>query len=334
MKSKKSISIKEIAKLSGVSVATVSRVLNNNGRFSEETRKKVMDIVNKFNYQTNMVAKSLRTSKSNIIGVIVPDITNEFFAGLVLAIESYCFPKGYSVFVCNTNEDETKENAYFTDLASKGVDGLIYISGKSDKISKDSDFYNTPIVCIDRKPNISNDVICITSDNYKGGLMATETLIQKGCKNILILRDYRRLSSGNMRYLGYKHALEKHDIKFKEELIIDVKVSFDSAKNAVIDLIKKGIKFDSIFACTDWLAMGAIAALKENNINIPDEIKIIGFDNISIAKYSHPKISTIEQNKNEMGKTAAKVLLDIIEDRTKKIDDLVLPVNLILRETT
>lgn len=332
MKSKKSISIKEIARLSGVSVATVSRVINSNGRFSEETRKKVMDIVNKFNYQTNMVAKSLRTSKSNIIGVIVPDITNEFFAGLVLAIESYCFPKGYSVFVCNTNEDDMKESAYFTDLASKGVDGLIYISGKSDKISKESDFSNTPIVCIDRKPDIGRDVVHITSDNYKGGIIATETLIEKGCRDILILKDYRGLSTVNMRYLGYKYTLKKHNIQLREELIADVKVNFESARNVVRDLIKKGIKFDGIFACTDWLAMGAIAALKENNINIPEGVKVIGFDNISISQYSHPSISTIEQDINELGKTAARVLLNIIEHGTKE-EDVILPVKLIVRET-
>jgi LacI family transcriptional regulator len=336
MKSKKGLSMKDIAKLSGVSVATVSRVLNNNGRFSEETRKKVMEVVEKFNYQTNLVARSLRTNRSQIIGVIVPDITNEFFAAIVLAIESYCFLKGYSVFICNTNEDEEKETAYFKDLIAKGIDGLIYISGKSDKISKETLLKDIPIVFIDRRPNVnSDDIVYIASDNYKGGVLATEALIKRGCRNIMILKDIRNLSTVTQRYLGYRDTLMKYNINLGEEYIVNVKkVDFEEARKAVKESIKKGLTFDSIFACTDWLAMGAIAALKEEKIAIPDRVKVIGFDNISISKYSHPAISTISQNPEKLGKTAAKVLLDLIEGKTNKTTNYILPVELVLRETT
>ncbi|WP_315120374.1 LacI family DNA-binding transcriptional regulator [uncultured Clostridium sp.] len=333
MRNKKNISIKEIAELSGVSVATVSRVLNNNGRFSEETRKKVMEVINKYDYKTNMVARSLRTNKSHIIGVIVPDITNEFFASIVLAIESYYFPRGYSVFVCNTNEDEDKENAYFKDLISKGVDGLIYISG-SDKISDGCSNYNTPIVCIDRKPNMGKDVVYIVSDNYKGGVTATEALINKGCKNIVIIKDYRNLSTSNMRYQGYKDACFRNNINVRDELVLNVKVNFNSAKDSINSLIKQGIKFDGVFACTDWLAMGAIVALKENGISVPSQVKVIGFDNISVSKYSYPAISTIEQDVGGLGKTAAEALLSLIENKRDHVGDKMLPIKLILRETT
>ena len=150
MKQNKNISIKQIAKLSGVSVATVSRVINNNGRFSEQTREKVMKIVNEYNYTTNMAAKSLRGSKSKTIGVIVPDVNNGFFSELVLEIEKYFFSYGYSVFICNTNQDEIKEKSYFKSLDSKLVDGIICISSISinpaDYIKR-----NIPIVFINNK---------------------------------------------------------------------------------------------------------------------------------------------------------------------------------------
>ena len=127
MKKNKKISIKQIAQLSGVSVATVSRVINNNGRFSEETRQRVLDTIKKYDYTTNMAAKSLRVSKSKTIGVIVPDINNLFFAELVLEIENFFFDEGYSVFICNTGQNETKEKEYFKSLDSKMVDGIICI---------------------------------------------------------------------------------------------------------------------------------------------------------------------------------------------------------------
>jgi LacI family transcriptional regulator len=334
METKSNISIKEIADICGCSTATVSRVLNNTGRFSEETRKKVLNVVQKFNYQTNMVAKSLRTNKSQIIGVIVPDITNEFFASIVLAIETYCFPSGYSVFVCNTNEDENKERGYLRDLVAKGVDGIIYISGMSDSIPSDSSILNIPIVCIDRKPLIGNDIVCIQSDNYKGGFIATETLIKKGCRNIVILKDYRKLSTGNQRYSGYIDALNEYKIPINTELMQNINVSFNSAKEAIDNLLNNKVYFDGIFAATDWMAMGALTALKEKGIDVPGKVKIVGFDNITISKYSYPPISTIHQDKDEMGKTAAEVILKLISSKECKLNDITIPVELILRETT
>lgn len=326
----KSISIKKIAKLAGVSSATVSRVLNNTGRFSEETRRRVLEVVEKFDYRTNIVARSLRTNKSQSIGVVVPDITNEFFSHIILAIENYCFPQDYSVLICNTNESEEKESLYLRSLLSKGVDGVIYLAGGA-KIDKNFAVH-LPIVCIDRPLNQEN-IVVIESDNYNGGFIATEELIKNGCKRIVMLRDERKFSPMVSRLEGYCEALKQYNIPFDSSLVIDIPVHVEAARDAVNLLLRNRIQFDGVFAATDWLAVGALAALKQNNIKVPEQVKVIGFDNISIAEYSSPSITSIHQDKKELGEKAAEILLDMINNKPVQKKRILLPVELIRRET-
>jgi LacI family transcriptional regulator len=330
---KKNISIKEIASLCNVSVATVSRVINDNGRFSEETRKKVLDVIKQYDYKINMVAKSLRTNKSQSIGVLVPNINNEFFSNIVLEIEKYFFPKGYSVFICNTNSDEKREKEYLKDLDVKGVDGLIYISGM-ENIPADSLKRKIPMVCIDRNLNINQEGVIVESDNKAGGFLATQELIKKGCRNILILKSYKDFSTSQQRFDGYKDALEKNNLLIKEQLIANVNITVEGAKQAVNNLIEQNIKFDGIFACNDFAALGSLIALKEHKISVPQQVKIVGFDNISISQYSYPAISTINQDKKKLGQEASEALLNLINENSIKRHHIVLPVSLVVRETT
>ncbi|SDZ50975.1 LacI family transcriptional regulator [Evansella caseinilytica] len=334
METKRSLSIKEIAKLCNVSVATVSRVINQNGRFSKETEKKVLEAIEKFGYKTNMVAKSLRIQESKSIGVIVPDIKNEFFASIVLEIENYCFSEGYSVFICNTNKEEEKEKAYLKSLDAKGVDGLIYISGR-ETISLDALQREIPIVCIDRKPDIDTNIAIVESDNYRGGFLATEELIKAGCKDILIIKNRRKFSPARLRYKGYQEALELYDLPLKDELVIDIdQTTFEQAKETVSSVIKRRVKFDGVFATNDWIALGALISLKEHHLKVPDNVKLIGFDNISIAKYSYPAITTVHQDKKRLGEEASRALLRLIRKEGGEKLNIVLPVSLVKRQTT
>lgn len=328
------ITIKEIAKITGVSSATVSRVLNDNGRFSEETRKKVLSAIEEFDYQPNITAKSLRTSKSKTIGVIVPDITNEFFASIVLAIENYCLPFGYSVFICNTSEDEERESTYIKDLKAKGVDGLIYLAGKMD-VPNDLIKSGIPVVCIDRNPNNKN-VVFIESDNTGGGYKATEELLKKGCNRIVLLKDYRDVSPMISRFQGYRNALADYGIEFDPKLILNTRVDVSSAQQAISKLIEEGTAFDGIFAGTDGLALGALLALTEHNVQVPDEVKLVGFDNTLMSRYSFPPITTVHQDKEKLGTKAAEVLLNMINKESRKNvkKNLVVPVELVIRKTT
>jgi len=336
---KKQVSIKDIAKLSNVSTATVSRVLNDNGRFSEETRKKVLDVVKKYGYSTNSVAKTLREQKSHTIGMIVPDISNEFFSSLITQIESYFFDRGISTIICNTNKDADKEKAYLKSLDAKLVDGLICISGQKEldetQLSRD-----IPIVCIDRKPKVSSNIAIIGSDHFQGGYTATKLLINKGCKRILLLTKDNNTTSSNERIDGYKKALKDSHVEVDSALIIRAsskKMSkFEIAQKAIEDAIAKGLKFDGIFATNDWLAYGAVQTLKKNKILVPDEVKIVGFDDDSISKYTSPSITTIHQEVTDIAEKAANVLYQQMSKSDMQIKEHYISVatRLIERETT
>jgi LacI family transcriptional regulator len=328
------ITIKEIAKLTGVSTATVSRVLNNNGRFSEETRKRVLKAAEKFDYRPNIVAKSLRTSLSKTIGVVIPDITNEFFASIVLAIENYCIPKGYSVFICNTSEDQEKEKMYINDIEAKGVDGLIYLSANNEN-PIDLTKYSFPVVCMDRIPYGENMVV-VQSDNFSGGYQATTELLKQGCRNILLLRDERDMSAVINRFEGYRQALYDFGIALNLNLVKYSKVDVNFAKVTITQCVESGVIFDGIFAVTDWLALGALMALKEQNIMVPEDVKIVGFDNISLTQYTSPTLSSIDQDKMALGNLAAEALLDMINNQydSSRSKHITVPVNLIRRDST
>lgn len=338
MENKKNISIKEIAKLSDVSVATVSRVINNNGRFSEETRKRVLKVIKECGYTTNMTAKSLRMAKSKTIGLIVPNINNEWFSQLVLEIENYFFRNNYSVFICNTSQNEEKEIAYFKSLDSKMVDGIICISGIEEI---PSNFLNRdiPIVCIDRKPKDHSQAYYVESNHYEGGYLATEELIKKGCKRIAIVSRGKTLSVNKQRFEGYKRALKDYGLEeYKElQLLLDTsQANYEGAKEAINRLIKNKIPFDGVFATNDWRAYGVLVALLENHIKVPKQVKVIGFDDIFISESSHPSLTTIKQNIPELAKTASQLLLNLMNDIPIKDDQkrYILPVEVIRRDST
>ena len=338
MNKKKNISIKEIAKLANVSVATVSRVINNNGRFSEETKQRVEEVIKKYGYTTNMAAKSLRMSKSKTVGLIVPNINNEWFSSLVLEMEKSFFEKDYSVFICNTSQDEQKEIEYFKLLDSKLVDGIICISGIED-IPTDSMNRDIPIVCIDRKPKDHTMAYYVESNHYSGGYLATEELIKQGCKNIVIVSRNRTLSVNKQRLDGYRQALKDYGLNINPdlELLLDPSyANYEGSKQAINELIQKGIPFDGVFGTNDWRAYGSMVALLENNLRVPEDVKVIGFDDVSISTVCHPSISTIHQDTLSLSKTAVNLLLDLMVEKEIKNDQrhYILPVKVIRREST
>lgn len=324
------LSIKKISELAGVSVATVSRVMNKKGRYSAQTEQKVLDIIEKYDYKPNLIAKGLRTNNSLCIGIIVPDITNEFFAKIVRELERSFFERGYTVFVCNTDEKIAVEERYYRELAAKGVVGIIYISGKTNKSSDSSEI---PTVYIDRKPSNETNAIVITSDNFQGGYLATKELIENGCKDIIILRDSRQISPQQDRYLGYKKAIEEANIEVEDSKIIKTTVGYEFAKEAIINKINEGMKFDGVFATTDWMALGVIDGARECGLNIPEDIKVVGFDNITISEFCAIPITTINQNVNEMAQKAVTFILDMIHNEPMNTKRQTIPINLIRRKS-
>jgi len=332
---KKNVSIKEIAALSGVSVATVSRVINNNGRFSEETRKKVLTVIEETNYETNTIAKSLRMKKSNTIGILVPDISNAFFSSLVRKLESHLFEKGYSTIICNTNRNKEKEVAYLTTLESKMIDGLIVISGQKEFALGNLN-RQIPVICIDRKPKGGEGIALIHSDNYQGGVVATKELIQNGCKKLTLLANQATMSSFKYRQEGFIDTVKKHQLQRDSLEIppIGELSQTEATKIVLLEKLKAGEIYDGIFALNDRLAIGAIEAILEFGLRIPDDIKIVGFDNDPISKYCYPKLTTVRQNTAELSERACATLLVLIEGQVVEEKQQIVPIELIKRGTT
>lgn len=327
----KKISMLEIAKLSGVSIATVSRVLNNNGRYSPETEKKVLSIVEKYDYKINQSAKGLRTSKTQSIGVIVPDITNEFFAKIVRSIESNLVGSGYTVFVCDSNEDEKTEEKHIASLVAKNVEGIIYISVKSN-VKKIYEKYHIPVVYIDRRPETTG--VLISSDNEQGGYLATDELIKAGCSRILMLRDEKEHSTVRQRVSGYKKALYDNGIIFNNQLIKNVEISYKSAYDKTIEIVDSGVEFDGVFCNNDLIAIGVLHALRSKNIKVPDDVKLVGYDGVTLSEICDPQITTVAQNTEEFGKRSVEELFEIIESKGTHNKSFVIPVTILSREST
>ncbi|MBC1635454.1 LacI family transcriptional regulator [Listeria welshimeri] len=331
----KKTSIKDIAKLSGVSVATVSRVINDNGRFSEETRQKVLAVIKETNYQMNFSAKSLRMNKSFSVGILVPDISNYFFSSVVQQMEAILFEQGYSTIICNTGRNLDKELAYLNMLESKMVDGLIVISGADEFGFNYSNAENgIPYVCIDRQPKDKKDTIFISSNHYQGAFEATEALIHAGAKSpVIFMHNSRQSSSAKERLKGFQDALKKNNIQMDPELsifTIDLQKP-DYQKNIAI-FVQKAKKIDGIFAINDHIAIELLNFLPTIGKKIPDDIKLIGFDDTPQCNYTVPKLSSVKQNIPEIAQITVDNLISIIKnpEQQKQITEIV-PVELSLR---
>lgn len=330
----KKTSIKDIAKLSGVSVATVSRVINDNGRFSEETRQKVLAVIKETNYQMNFSAKSLRMNKSFSVGILVPDISNYFFSSVVQQMEAILFEQGYSTIICNTGRNLDKELAYLNMLESKMVDGLIVISGADEFGFNYSNAENgIPYVCIDRQPKDKKDTIFISSNHYQGAFEATEALIHAGAKSPVIFMHSRQSSSAKERLKGFQDALTKNNIQMNPELsIFTMDLQKPDYQKNIATFVQKAKKIDGIFAINDHIAIELLNFLPTIGKKIPDDIKLIGFDDTPQCNYTVPKLSSVKQNIPEIAQITVDNLISIIKnpEQQKQITEIV-PVELSLR---
>jgi LacI family sucrose operon transcriptional repressor len=320
--------IKDVAKAAGVTVTTVSRVLNNRGYISEATRKKVYDAMDELNYQPNEIARSLFRKKSNFIGLIVPNVSHPFFAELTNHIEYYAYEAGYKVLICNSYQDSVKERDYVEMLKRNQVDGIIIGSHTletSDYISRD-----LPIVAIDR--NLSEGVPFITSDNYRGGLLATNLLIDKGCRKLAHISGPLEVNTpANKRYQAFIDVVSERKVDY---IIRQAKLDiFESYEKLAYQLFNEHPDIDGIFASSDMIAASIIHAANVVGINIPKDLKLIGYDNISLAALIVPPLTTIKQPIKEMAELLVNTLVSHMDNKETAIENI-LPISLVERKTT
>ncbi|UFT98818.1 LacI family transcriptional regulator [Radiobacillus kanasensis] len=323
--------IRDVAKHAGVSVATVSRVLNNNGYVNDETRKKVMSSIERLEYQPNELARSLYKRSSKMIGLIVPDIMNPFFPELARAVEDIATRKEYTFVLCNSDDQLVKEQKYFNVLKQKYVDGFIVVT--STLTAEHTNGMNVPIVALDRP--IAKHIPSFMVDNYEGAKIAVQHLLDNGCKKIAHIRGPEQVYNAKLRLQGYIDTVS-HYPWFNENLIVTGNYNLSLAKEVAIKLLKNNPDVDGIFAGNDVMAIGVIKAAEELGINVPNQLAIVGFDGISLGETTSPTLTTIQQPIYEMGSKATELLIKIIEkDRTLQ-DDLHVqyPAKLLKRQST
>lgn len=340
MKKNKNISIKDIAKISGFSVATVSRVLNGKaGKYSAATENKIKEIVKEEGYSTNLMAKSLRESKSFTIGLIIPNINNDFYSSIALYIENYFSQFGYFVYICNSGEDGQKELDYFTSLDNKFVDGII-CSSVTPNLPDDLLKRDIPIVLFDRINYNIGKFYTVRSNEADGINLSTQHLINLGCKKLVFLSNSPIDNDNEVvdeRLVGFIETLEKNNFKDNQAIIIkrDYKTPFHiGSEIAINDLISKKINFDGVVASSDLAALGVIHALKSANIKVPEEVKVTGFDNSLYSQISSPPISTISRHPNQIAKTTCEIMHKLISGEIIEDKEVIIPVNFIIRESS
>lgn len=310
------ITIKDIAKALNLSTSTVSRALRGSYEINTETKKMVLEYAEKMNYHPNPIALSLKENRSKAIGVIVPEIANNFFSQAINGIEAVAYDRGYHVVIFQSHESYERERSNIQHLVGRKVDGvLISLSGQTTEVEHLQEIQKrgVPLVVFDR---ISNDIISnkVIADNFQGAYEATEHLILSGRKRIAHITSPSLLYTTNERLEGYKAALAKYDIPFNESLVRYCGFEPEDAKQVIFEILETQ-KPDAIFTASDRLALDSFAAVKAKGIQIPEQVAFIGFTNLGVAHLLDPPLSTIVQPAFAIGKTAAEMLLDTIENK-------------------
>lgn len=328
-------SIKDVAREAGVSIATVSRVLNDVDVVNEETKKKVMEAIKKLGYRPNIVARSLKTQRTRTIGIVIPDISNAFYPEIVRGAEDVANIYNYNIILCNTDLDAEKEKEYLRVLREKMVDGMIYMSNALEKevvdLIKELAMPTVLVETADEEKVFPS----VTIDNEKAAYEAVNHLISKGKKNIAYLGTKPDAKNARaLRYNGYKKAIEDAGLTADNNLEVFCGLKAIDGENAAEELQRRNVEVDGIFCCADELAMGAINKLREEGKSVPEEIGVVGFDDIYVSSIFYPKLTTIKQPTYDMGSVAMRMLIKIINKKPLEISEYVLPHLLIERESS
>ncbi|SMC26507.1 transcriptional regulator, LacI family [Clostridium acidisoli DSM 12555] len=328
-------SIKDVAKEAGVSIATVSRVLNDVDVVNEETKKKVIEAIKKLDYRPNIVARSLKTQKTRTIGIVVPDISNQFYPEIVRGAEDVANIYNYNVILCNTDLDSEKEVEYLKVLREKMVDGVIYMSNSmEDEIIDTLNNLKLPTVLVETNSK-NNEFPSVTIDNEKAAYDATTYLIKNGNKKIAYIGvNPDSANASGLRFLGYKKALEDNGIKYDEKLIQFGGLKAADGRDGMEVIINKVKDIDAAFCCSDEIAMGVINTLRDKGIKVPEQVDVMGFDNIYAASIYYPKLTTIEEPMYDMGSVGMRMLIKLVNKKEIEQKHYVLDHKLIERDSS
>jgi LacI family transcriptional regulator len=328
------VTIKQVADHAGVSISTVSHVLNQTRYVSDDLSARVHMAMRELGYQPNAVARTLRSGKSQTVGLVLPDSANPYFAEIAHAIQNAAFASGYSVLLCNTNDDLEKEALYAALLLEKQVDGVVLIAaGASGEHIADLQKRRIPVAVVDRaSPDAVVDSVQI--DNFEGGRLATAHLIALGHRRIACIAGRPEVYPSYDRVDGFQAAQRAAGLTPDPALIVNSTYRADGGYEAACRLLDAPQPPTAIFACNDVMALAAIGAAVERGLRCPDDISIVGFDDIHLAHYSNPPLTTVAQPKQEMGAQVIRLLVERMAQPDLPIRTVLLDAHLAVRRST
>ena len=330
--------IRDVAQAAGVSITTVSHVINGTRYVSDEVAGQVRRAMDELGYRPNVVARSLRSGKTRTIGLLLPDSSNLFFAEVSRVIEDVSFQNGYSLIICNTDDNPIKEKSYLDTLLEKQVDGILFISASSTSLNIQGIAQNgPPVVVVDREfDGLQADTVLV--DNQLGGYLAARHLIQLGHRRIACISGPSERNPSADRLTGFRKAMGEAGLVVDENLFLRGDFRYQSGERCMHELVGLGRPFSAIFVCNDMMAIGAVKAAHNLKINIPRDLSIIGFDDIPLAEAISPSLTTIAQPYAEMATTATQLLLKRLDESRQRqphspVERVVLQPGLLVRES-
>lgn len=332
----KKVTIVELAEMAGVSTATVSRIINNTGKVNEDTKKKVLELIEKYNYKPNMIAKSLKMNKSNMVGFVVPHINSPYYAQIFYETELIARERGFTLMLCNSESNAQLESEILNAFIATQVRAIVFMGGRLDDSLCDPKFLreledvnkNIPVIsCVD-VPGL--DCTHIFQEEEESTDQLIRYMSEKGYQDVLLLGGYSHVRTTNVRRKKIIKYAEKYGLNIRNE-IIDCDYSADGGNIAMQELIQKGNLPQAIICINDLVATGALNELYKNNLRVPQDVAIVGYDNLATSEFIYPGITTIGCNYKEYSKAIVKAIEDI---ETNTINNVKIPTELVVRGTT
>lgn len=325
------MSIIAIAKRAGVSVATVSRVLNDSPAVRLKTSERVKAVIAELGYSPNLLGRQLRTAESRLLLTMVPDFSNPFYAEIVQGIDTVARREGYNVLLCNTGASLPTERTYFDMLRNRLTDGAICLDPDSIQCALAEDTGDLCwVACCEFDPK--GNVPYVGIDNAGAAFDAVSYLIGRGHRNIALLNSDTRYMYARQRQQGYLDALQAAGLTAPEGSVINAAgLSFDDGRLAARQLLQSGVKPDAIFAVSDTLAIGAMRELRELGLRVPEDVAVMGFDNVPISTMVQPELTTVAQPMRQLGETAVTLLLQRMRNPTASVDGVLIKHQLVIR---
>lgn len=324
------ITMHDIARRAGVSLGTVSHVINGKVSVRKEVRARVQQAIDELGYQPNRLSRALRTNRTNLIGMIIPDITNPFFPSVVRGVEDMAYKSSYRLLLCNADNDVAKETAYLNDLRSFFPAGIILIPSLDHKLSYNGEY---PMVCIDRcPPDWTGD--SVIAENFEGGYIAGKHLAELGHRTIGIVRGPRNVGTATDRVRGFQQALTERGVSISPEYVQESAFDQESGYITTSRLLRLLPRPTAIFTASDLIAVGALSAIKAAKLVCPRDVSIVSFDGLSFTELTEPALTSIVQPSYQLGHAAARLLLDRINGDESGPRHVTLRTELRIRDST